>query len=184
MISISRMRENIPALASKDAELEALRSAVEQQFEELTGFLWAERTAYVAVLENSLRGEERDTVWVPLAPVTALTLVEEKMRSPGAAWSTVASTDYELVGQRRLNKLTGDWADLVRVTLTGGYSDTTCPADLQNALLVQAKLLQARTSDTMIALSQQAVEKTSANLLAPDLHPLFAQAVRSRRRKF
>lgn len=169
--------------AGMDGELEAMRNAVVTQFEDLTGYLWNSRTGYVEIVENTLV-DSPNTVWLALSPVTTLTTVEEKARASGATWTALASTAYELIGTRRLTKLSGNFEDLVRVTYTGGYTDLTCPADIANALLAQAKFLASRLDSQKIALSQQAFEAGSTSFLSPDLHPLFAACVRSRRRKF
>lgn len=169
--------------AGVDSGLQSLRDAVVAQFEELTGYLWNARTGYVEILENTLR-DCADVVWLSLSPVTTLTTVEEKARASGATWTALASTDYELIGAHRLTKLTGSFEDLVRVTYTGGYSDTTCPSAIANALLAQAKFLASRLDDQKIAISQQAFEAGSTTLLSPDVHPLFASCVKTHWRKF
>lgn len=182
MLSLSRLRESVKVLAGRDEELEALRDAVEAQFEELTGYLWKARTGHVEVLENTLR-TARDAVWLSLAPVATITKVEEKSRTKAAAWDTLDTADYELVGLRRLARLSGAFDEHVRVTYDGGYSDAACPQSIQIALLSQAKLLAHRLGEQQAALSSQAFEKGSTTFLSPDLHPLFRLEVSRRRKK-
>lgn len=179
MIRLKDLRKELRAVASAEDSLEGLRDAVVEQFEQMTGLLWNQRTGYV---ETSQIWPGQEVVFLSLRPVSSITSVEERRRSD-TEYSELATSKYALDGHRLVRLDSLFWDGIVKVTYSGGYTETTCPADVRLALLKQAAFLTARTGNDKIAVKSLSRQGASGDLEVANYCPLFITTARSRARR-
>ena len=179
MISVGRLSEFLKFPASQAAEVERIRLEVIELFEKLTNGLWNTRAGYVQVEEP---GEEQRYLWLRLLPVVTLTSVEGKGLSD-AAWTAISTSGYAVLRGKQVRSLLGSWPDLVQITYDGGYDDTTCPPEVQRALMLQAEFTYSRNREGRGALVSEGFPGGGQTTFGKaDLHPFFAKVVAMRRR--
>jgi len=183
LLSLPDFRRRVGDLAVEHLDqAEILLAEVTAQFEQLTARKWEQSAGEVwltRVNERSL------VIWIPITPVTAVTLVESRLMAE-SAWSTIEATEYELVDgpSGELQRLARYWEDRVRITYTGGHTASTCPADVQNALVTQARFLSQRRRPEAIALKGKAMKDGSSEFMErADYHPLFKSVAASHVRR-
>jgi hypothetical protein len=170
MITVSEIRNRVNASPENDDELIILQSAVESQWEELTGGKSIAQTGLIEVTEPI--ADNTRSLWLSLSPITTITTVEES--SDAYNWSTALDvSNYVVLGKSRLKRTTGYWSKFVRITYDGGWTNTTTPQSVKLALLAQAQFMFKRLRDDLIEVSSQNFEGGNGVLLSPDLHPLF-----------
>ena len=178
MITSSEVRSSVELNPAKDEVVTDLRLAVIALWERLTCLLWDARTDYVEIVTPN--GTEDTMIWLQLQNPSIPTLIEELI---DGTWTTVASTDYYLI-RTRLTRKTGFWASHVRVTYSGGYSATTCPADIKRALIVQAGFMYQRLADDKLIIKAVSLNNKTGLYEDADYHPYFRQTVAKYMRKF
>lgn len=178
MISVAQMQAFLEYGPDKVPMLTALRDEVIALFEKLSNGLWNARADHV---QDELAECQSRVFWLRLLPVTAITSVETKAIGE-ATWNLEDPTAYELVRGRELRIASGYWPELVRVTYDGGYDDTTCPADIRRAILLQMQFTETRNKAGRGIMTQEAVESGSTTYAPADLHETFRLAVRAHRR--
>lgn len=190
---------------ARDAELvdaERLKAQVVAHFERQTSRLWSRRVDHAQILYPTDAQARCGEIELELLPVEGVTTVEE-MQADGT-WLLVDAADYTLTNQglgllRRLRPTftrAGRWSLRgVRVTYTGGYQDAPAPgdapalmgvpvppADIVEALYLQARYRWARQGETHLVVKSQSFEGGSGVLLDPGEHPEYTRALDAHRR--
>lgn len=182
MITVEELRERVSVNPESDHELSLLRDTVVSLWEDATGSLW-DKTASDTVLIRA-NNSRQTSIWLPRRPVTALTTVEERAEGE-STWTTLDSDSYfltnDVLGEvERINRY---WKTHVRVTYTAGYDETTAPADIRQALFIQARFMVERYEGEKLTVKGQSLGKGTATFLeSADLHPLFRRVARMHRR--
>ena len=184
MITLSKLRETLKTPPGSDDGLKEVRASVVAQLEQLCGGLFDRRADHVQVIRPV--NDRAEFLYLELGPVESILRVEERWR--GGEWEELAVTEYELEGERRLNRTCGSFAPWVRVTYSGGYlavpgvGQFGTPADLAMALVTQALFLQQRLSNEAVAVASKNFDAASTIYERADYHPSFvATATRYRR---
>ena len=181
MISISKLRQATRLGADRDHELTLHRDSVIALWEQTTKGLWNAREGHVQLKE--LTTDRRRRIGLELRPVTSVTTVEAK--SPGdSSWTTLTTKQYEVVNSTLL-RVGRFWSPLVRITYDGGYSATTCPEDIQNALLLQVRFAMERhQGEGLISRSRAIAGGSNVQFLEQAyVHPTFKAVARHHTRK-
>lgn len=186
LVSMSEVRIACDVQDGKrDAALDLLRGAVEADFESRTNRLFARRVEDVE--ERLLPCDERvPKLWSRVSRIQTAKIEERSLSDVDLA--EVASTDYYVAPEASsITRFRGCWKEVVRLTITGGYTDEgkddgddatiICPADIKNAILTQIQFLQLRQAGPALAMSTQSFETSQTTYLAADMHPVFKQAV-------
>ena len=181
MLNIQRLREKLKFDPLEDHKLNDLRDSIIGLWEELTNGLWNYRVGHLQILE--LPSTDLKKVYLELRPVVSVSLVEEKDSVWDATWRILASTEYFLLGANAIRRVSGFWKTSVRITYIGGYTDTTCPKDIQRALIVQSQFQVQRNKDEKITVKSEGFEGGSEAYLQASIHPYFQSVVSNRRRK-
>lgn len=185
MIALSDLRARLELPASDDVTLVAMRDSLIALWEQETGRPWVREVDHVEILRS---GPTRRALFLQLHPVESITKVEQILGGPDD-WEELDAEAYWFDGRRRLEKNSGYWRRLVRVTYTGGVTESASagqfktPADVTEALLAQAVFSHRRNAPDKIALRSEGLKDSQTSYLSADLHPLFKTAVRAHRRK-
>ena len=185
MISIQKLRDYLKLEAGRDSDLEGIRDDVIALFEGEARQLWNKRTNYVEELRPDIgagafpfSASRVRTLVLSLGPISSISKVEEKGLFENDSYSTIDPTTYVQFRERGLERLGFYWSPFVRVTYTGGYDETTAPADVQYALLVQSRFRMARTADdAKLITKSQNFEGGGGVYMDADFHPIFASTV-------
>lgn len=186
MIELADLRSRLDVPVADQARLSALRDAVVAQWEAATARPW-QRAVDVVELHRCPTLRVR-SVYLQRLPVESVSKVEEVLS--GNEWNELDAEAWWFDGRRVVEKINSFWHRLVRVTYTGGVVATPAdetqfatPADIREALLVQAVFLSKRNDSTRIALRSEGLEKAQTSFITSESHPLFAAAVRQHRRR-
>ena len=82
-----------------------------------------------------------------------------------------------------LEKITGNFNEVVEITYSGGYTETTAPAEVVKALETQARFLSERLSDAKIIVKSQNFEGGGGVLEDAELHPFFKKTAKKHLRR-
>lgn len=168
MITPVYVRESSPKLLNVQSKIDE----IVKLFESKTGWLFSTRTNYIEYIKYYSFLTSRT---ISLNPLTSVSLVQEQI---DGVWTTVDIDDYYLNGQQ-LIKQSGYWNYDLKVTCTGGYTTSTCPADIRLALKTQLLFLEGRLKEDILLVSQKSVGiGASSQFLNPTYHPLFESTVR------
>lgn len=182
MITLSKLREGLNLPADQDAKLTRIRAGLISLWEGKTGLKWDARTGYVQTIEPDTK--TCDTVFLDLIPVTSITLVEVRDLDciPSADWTELEADDYILMGRRSLRRLDQRfWPTLVRVTYSGGAAEAD--VDIQEALILQGRFMQARMAPDKLIVKSQNFEGGGGVFETATMHPKFAEMVKDKARK-
>lgn len=163
--------------------IESIRLGVISLFETHTQRLWNRRVAYIDVQrpDELIRTRDRAMLWLPLYPVELLSISEH---AHGDADAAVSSDDIDVDAvSGRVTRVNGYWQDVVTMTITGGYTSETAPADVRESLMAQMMFCYSRLSPSTIAMASQSFQVGSTQYLSADFHPLFSQAMGVHRRR-
>lgn len=179
MIPMSLARDFLTITADREALASLFIEATIELLEQQTARLWKYRTSHVTVENIDLPG--RTYVWAPLFPLASVSLREWSKLD--TAPIEVPTTDYQVDMRRgRITRLRqADWLQFLEITMTGGYTEETCPQGARLAVLTQAKYTMQRTSDASIAVRYQAMRGGSVGFAAEEMHPLFRAYCESER---
>ncbi len=189
MISYGLLRDRIGLGTADDGQLKAIADALIGVFETQTNRLWARRAGYVEYFRPDTT-KRIDTLFLSLWPVEAVTKVEEKCRY-NTTWTELTTSQYlpPDPDRNRLERVGSYWNEQVRVTYTGGYvySPTVgqygTPAEIHEAMLIQAAYIRSRTGNDKLVLSSQNFMGGAGVFLAADFHPIFKAIAEAKRRK-
>lgn len=184
MLDLRVLRDELRVDADDDRKVVRLRDAVVALFEGRTGRSWKRQ---VGRQETRIRhGASQTVLYLDVKPVESIQEIVE--RDYGGRWSDpFAEQDYILDPQSgRLEKLSGRWDKHVRVTYSGGIDQTgsNTPADIREALLVQAKFMHERLASDKIAVRSVATggrDGAVTFLENGPLHPLFREVAERHR---
>lgn len=165
MITLARLRQVLATPPEKDPEVELIRLQVLAQWDTLTKRSWAFQAGRVEKVYP-----EGCSLYLSKFPITVITLVRERAKG-STTWSTV--TKYEQIGKNELENLGGNWNEVVEVTYSAGYTDVTVPADIRQALEIQARFLTERTSDGKLIVRSQNFEGGGGVYEDAFYHPYF-----------
>lgn len=179
MLSASEVRAALGSNVNLEPQLESIRQGVIALWERRTGRKW--KLASGQTQTFSALGAGVQSLWISNGPVSAVTKVEQLN---DGAWEELSSDSYVLVDTTRIDRTDGLlFENVVRVTFTGGYDETTCPYDIKTAMLTQIKFMLARMSGDKVILRTEAFEGGASSFETADLHPYFrAQAQHYTRR--
>ena len=178
MLSLTDLRAGLELDAKSDHDLPGIRAEVVAQWEALTCRRWDRVVGHVEEIESSV--DTITTLFPEIRPVETLTSVEYW---DGSAWAAYATTAYRLSATGTIERLGGEvWKRLVRITYTGGHADGSEPADVRQALIVQAKFLRGRLAPSEITLKSKAIKDASSVYERATYHPLFAETAKRHRR--
>ncbi len=183
MIPLSDLRERLELQPRDDQRLVGLRDAVVGLWEQETGRPWLRREDYVQTIRPR---DYTRKIWLALRPVESVTKVEEILS--GSDWTELDSEGWLFV-EPTIEKLSSYFRRLVRVTYTGGVvaepedAEAKTPADIREALILQARYLVDRHSGENAILRSKAFEKGSTSFLSADLHPLFKKTAQLHARR-
>jgi len=181
VLPISALRDRLRLPPDQDASLVSIRDQVIGLFESKTGARWKFEEDHVETLYPD---HDRLTLLrVELRPIVELTKVEEMDLFPGATFEEQDLAGVLVIGDRQLRKLSGFWRRVVRLTYDGGWTDATCPAEVREALLLQAAFQQERHSDQKLAVSSTNFEGGSGVYLDAEMHPVFRRCCEARARR-
>lgn len=190
VIELAEITLGLNLTLDADPLIPDLRAAAISQFELLTGAWWNERTAVEIVMRYPLR-----RIYLPLQNTTAI-VVEQREDAADAWVALVAEDDYEFLqasGQNSASVLELDVAPrFLRLTLTGGYSSSTVPADIKRALLLEIGFQLRRwqggriiaDSDSRDGVTTDYLQQVSPGALAltaSTSHPVFSDTAKRRR---
>lgn len=181
MISATRLRDAIPGIGSGDVS--AARAQVIAQWEALAFGKWAWAENHVEVVEPF--DDYAKTLHLELRPVDTIITVKERSIQAIDDWADITALDASVYAPRadgRLIRRQGDWLDEVEVTYTGGYPDDEAPADILEALILQARYNQERHQGEKLVTSQTAAKDATVSFLRADYHPLFMATAKRHRR--
>lgn len=178
MLSISDVRAALGSNPRLEEFLEQYRQSVIKLWERRTGRTWEYSASNTQVFQSLGTGVR--SLWLPNRPVASITSVQQFEDSN---WATLASTDYFLLDDSRLDRIDGDlFEGVVKVTYAGGYTADNLPYDVKTALLTQIKFVAARFASDKIILKTEGFEGGASSFETADLHPYFkAQAAHYRR---
>lgn len=172
MISVATLRRELNLGGDREELLELLRDTVVGLWESYTGALWDQRSGHV---ETRRVAEDTTLLQLSLRPVSSVTTVEE-MDDDESDWTELeADEDFVSIGHTLRRRGTA-WSPNVRITYSGGYTESTAPAQVRAALVTQARFMAKRLSNEHVEISSQNFEGGSGVFLRPDVHPLFALA--------
>lgn len=187
MIPISKLRERLKLPADQDSQYADIKASVVSLWEEETKRLWDRRVGYVEVLR--VPPCTRKVLFLGLWPIEVVTKVEERTVDT-ADWTEIPSTDWLQTRENRLERLGAFWLPVVRVTYTGGYvaadptvGQTKTPADVAEALLVQADFQLRRNRGQHMELRSQNFEGGAGVYETGTLHPFFKRLAAQKVRK-
>lgn len=186
MITLSELRERYSPTADEEKFLPKIKDAIVTLWEQQTGLLWSRRVDYVDRLTPA--ADRTRAIWTSIGPIESISKVEEKS-SYTKTWTELSIDDYEIAGPRRINKINSYWLEHVRITLTGGYTESPAsgadpaqfatPAFIKDAIITQAIFLRTRNAIERIHISSQNFEGGQGVFLPGDIHPLFKLAAQS-----
>lgn len=182
MITVAELRERVLANASHETLLAGLRSAVVALWEAKTAGKWD----YVASEQIVLRPDNGrvKSIWLPRRPVASVTTVEERGEG-SSTWTTLETDDFVIANNStgEIERINTFWAANLRVTYSGGYTATTCPGDIKEALIIQARYMLERYDGEKLTVRGQSFGKGAVSFLeAADMHPLFKSIAALHRR--
>lgn len=178
MISLARLRQVLGTPAEKDAEVEIIRAQVLAQWDTATNRAWAFTEDFV---ETHVEVYPTTLLYLQKFPITELSLVRTKNKRD-ATWTTLEVDDYTQYGINTLERLDADWSHITEVTYSGGYTEANCPADIKQALEVQARFLAERLSDAKLIVRSQNFEGGGGVFEDAAQHPFFAKMAKAKRR--
>lgn len=182
MITVAELRAHSDINVDEDHELISLRAQVVALWETLTGGKWD--LVAGEVLDYTPASNRENKLWLPRAPVASITSVEERYEDE-STFTTLDSTSYILAvaAKGRVERLNSHWRPRVRVTYTGGYDETTCPADIRDALFVQARYMRERIDGEKLTVKGQSNRQGVATFLDDSwLHARFKRLAQFHRR--
>lgn len=186
LLAVSDLRKLAGVGLPSDAEqLNALMSAAESQWEELTGRPWETMTGDVVVLR--MDNDRRTKLWLPRTPVTAVTKIETRSAFT-QTYSDLASTSWMLVDGTTgcIERTDGAfWSEYAKVTYNGGYAQNAVPNDVRLAIAVQVRFMHVRLAPERLVLRGGIGRGGTVDMLErSDFHPLFLSTARTRRRLY
>jgi hypothetical protein len=163
--------------ADQEQRLLQLRKTVIDLWEAKTQRPWSKATETKVFRFERIRDTK---IFISRRPITVTQIRERQMRHDD--WEITDSDEYWVDSEKGIiENLVGWWEDLVEVTYDGGYEDDQAPDEILEALVVQAKFLNDRMSDSKVSLATQGFEGGSTSFLNADLHPFFLSVVKSYR---
>ena len=181
MLSLSDLRERLRLPPDQDAALGPIRDHVVGLFEAKTGAKWSFAEDHVETIFPDF--ERLQLLRVERRPLLTLTKVEEMDLEVGAAFEEQDLSGYLVIGDRQIRKLSGFWRRAVRLTYDAGWTEQTCPAEVREALLLQARFQQDRHGDGLLAVSSQNFEGGGGVFLDAEVHPVFRRCCEARARR-
>lgn len=181
MLKIEDLRRALQLPPDNDGELELIREEVVSLWESTTGRLWNIREDHVE--EFSLLKNDDSIIWLNLWPIDAVSLVEVREITQ-SAYSELAADQYVIGPENRLRRLNNFWTPNVKVTYDGGYDEDTCPPDVRNVLLLQARFMKERHSNERIFAKGSSMQGGSTQFYEEAyLHPTFKRLASIMKRK-
>lgn len=169
----ARINPSDPSVEQK--VIEPLRLGVISMLEDRTCRLWTRRVGYVhrESVPPIVKNRDQAALWLPLYPVESVTATEHDYGDTEEEAIDAAELDLD-AKSGRLVRATGNWGDVVTLTITGGYTEATAPQSVRMALIAQVLFAYSRISPAQIAMASQAFEAGATTYLTPDAHPLFS----------
>lgn len=181
MIDLSLLRRELSPSQDQEEYLTDIRDEVVALFEEVTGGLWNARTSYVE--EFRFEARRIRSFWPKLRPVTTVTSLKWKWDRDDD-YEDVDADEYERVDDRFIREHSRNrdafWYPYVQLTYDGGYTETTCPADIRRACVLQAKFMTARNSDGRLITKSQNFEGGAGVYEENWLHPFFKRITKQK----
>lgn len=181
MLKIEDLRKALELPPEKDLDLEVLRDEVIALWESVTGRLWNGRDNHVE--EFSLLKDDDSIIWLNLWPITEVTKVEVRGITQ-SAFTELTDDQYVVGPENRLRRLNAFWLYNVKVTYKGGYDESTCPSEIRNVLLLQARFMKERHSNERIFAKGSSMQGGSTQFYEEAyLHPSFKRLATIMKRK-
>ena len=174
-----RTRNQVSAAVGED-RLKALRDAAISLWETATDGLWTEALR----VERVRVPRRKRTIRLQARPLTALTQVRVRT-SESADWTIlVGDVDFERDDDATsaLRRIGQEWEELVEVTYTGGYTDSTSPLIVREALAIQVAFMIERDDSSRVAVRDASILDSQTSYLRAEMHPRFRSLARSHRR--
>jgi len=185
MISVIRLRNELRTDPTKDDENILDLNAVVAQWERLTAKLWKIRSG----VTKTFRPTNTDIfLWIPLLPVTSLSIKEWDDDVKFASATTTDPAEYELnakTGSIRLIKAERDlsrWSHNVEATFSGGYADDAWPEDVVQVCLRQLRYGRVRSNAQRLGIESTAVSTGTTSYMKDTYLPEFLETARAYRR--
>lgn len=176
MINVADLRHSVKL--SEGSSYENLRDTVVSLWETATGRLWSRRVGHVEYRSGAMNPK---LILLGLWPIEVITSVEYRPDG-SSSWTAYDASAYVFESPRTLEKLSGQWESRVRITYTGGYTDSPdagqakTPEDVKRALLTQAQFMTLRLAGSNVHLrSIGAAGGSSSFLEEATLHPLVEE---------
>lgn len=182
MITVAELRGRSELNTADDHELIAIRAEVVTLWETLTGGMWDR--VVDDVFDYTPPNTRSRILWLPRAPVSSILTVEERYENE-STFTALQSTSFILAVAKkgRVEKFNSSWRPRVRVTYTGGYDETTCPADIRDALFVQARYMRERIQGDKLTVKGSSNRQGVATFLDDSwLHARFKKLAQFYRR--
>lgn len=186
MITLAELSARMKATSLNEAALEQARLAAIALFETKTDRLWNRRTGHVFRDEvNSVaKNSDGKALWVPLYPIESIAGTEFYFDDEAGAEAIDPADIVVDLAAGQIRRASGRWRDVVTWIITGGYTDTNAPADVREALMVQAMFMYARNKPESVAVSALVTPQVgTTSFLKADMHPLFVDAVNTHFRR-
>jgi len=174
LVEVSELRNLLKFDPSLDAELQHHIDVTVEILENKTKRLWALRTNFVVTLRQE--GEFESILQIPLYPITALALVRwNKGETPPVDFSApmAVDTDYIFFSDTGEVELLGTPHDFYRAQVTGGYDETTVPAQVKEAIRLQIAYAAVRENPENIVSVSKTVDGATASMRNTLYHPRF-----------
>lgn len=175
MIEAADLRD---ALSINDETvLQRLAEFVVASWERLTGRIWKQASGVDLILTPE---ENAVFIWSKLYPMSALSIKEWWNTDLEADAVTVATTDYRTQLNTESGKITrlrtDPWRDYVKLTVTGGYTAASAPAEVRSAMIAQAIHMNAKNKPNRAGITNEAHGKSgSATYDTSVWHPDFKE---------
>lgn len=181
ILNLVEVRSFVGTDPKDDAAIKLKINSVCSLWDRLTNRKWARDT-----ITKIFEPEQRTIYfWSPLAPIETISLVEwDKTQTEDDAVA-VDEADYSVnVETGEVRRLRDEfWLPFVKATVLGGYTVTTLPADVKEALMLQIKFSMARNSSDKLIWKSISGAKSTASLIDSEYHPEFKALSRRLRRK-
>lgn len=182
MITLKELRQHVKLEADLEDDMPLVLQSIIDEFESLSGRLWAYRDGYVDY--QTVYPLNVKCLWAPLFPLTSIAIREWSDFEVEADVEDTDPTEYQASLQTgRITRYKTSWfKQNVRMTLSGGYTPDTAPADVKLAIIQQVKFTIRRFDSQTIQLKTRSINRNVATFIDDAVCPAM-QAVITRVRR-
>lgn len=184
MISVEDIRSRMRTSAEVEvATIAPLCVAAIAAWESATGRIWNYRTGHTQRWTIP-HIDPRETLWLELYPLETISVKVWNRSQREADAETISADDLDAELDIGAIRLVGSkWSGCIKATMTGGYTNLTCPPDVREALITQVTHWFHRNSPDNVAVTSKSVGPDATTVMAAaDYCELFKATARSRMR--